>query len=167
MYFQSRLWIFFFFLCQWVAIAEATFPPFKPWEYPKKTSECKAIRRAPVEEEVDIQLSASQIFISGYVGMTDLTIMSFLEYVDINPDAPTTMVMVHGWPGLWSIWSHQIQAFKVRSLLGFCFVCCRCWTRTTITLSYLKFGAMASQRTPETRGPREQCRIWLATSSAF
>ncbi|PPQ72384.1 hypothetical protein CVT26_006744 [Gymnopilus dilepis] len=64
--------------------------PFKPWEYEKKTAHCPAVRREPVREEMFIQL----------------------KYVDINPEASTTIIMVHGWPSLWSTWSHQIQEFK-------------------------------------------------------
>ncbi|EIW81733.1 alpha beta-hydrolase [Coniophora puteana RWD-64-598 SS2] len=32
-----------------------------------------------------------------------------LTYVDINPRAETTILMVHGWPGLWSTWGRQID----------------------------------------------------------
>ncbi|KAF8906764.1 Alpha/Beta hydrolase protein [Gymnopilus junonius] len=73
-----------------VSIFTAIREPHRPSEYAKKTADCKAVRRAPVEENVDIQL----------------------KYVDVNPQASTTIVMVHGWPGLWSIWSNQIQEFK-------------------------------------------------------
>lgn len=41
----------------------------------------------------------------------------YLEYVEINPEASTTLLMVHGWPSLWSSWSNQIEEFQVRSLL--------------------------------------------------
>ncbi|KAF8905777.1 Alpha/Beta hydrolase protein [Gymnopilus junonius] len=83
---------FLFLSSTWISIAhsQATSTPFKPWEYKKQTTDCKAVRRAPVEEVVDIQL----------------------KYVDINPEAPTTILMVHGWPSLWSTWSNQIQEFK-------------------------------------------------------
>jgi len=64
--------------------------PFSPSKYPKKTAHCDATRRAPVEEVVAIQL----------------------KYVDINPDSSTTLIMVHGWPSLWSTWSNQIQEFQ-------------------------------------------------------
>ena len=37
------------------------------------------------------------------------------EYVDINPDAERTILMVHGWPSLWHSWKYQIEEFKVRT----------------------------------------------------
>lgn len=52
---------------------------------------------------------------SGYV-IIHLTkeIRTIVDYVDINPDAGAnrTLLLVHGWPGLWSIWSNQIQHFQ-------------------------------------------------------
>ena len=35
-------------------------------------------------------------------------------YVDINPQAKTTLLFLHGWPGLWASWKYQIEAFRVR-----------------------------------------------------
>ncbi|KAI0337357.1 alpha/beta-hydrolase [Trametopsis cervina] len=35
-----------------------------------------------------------------------------IKYVDINPGAKRTLLMVHGWPGLWHVWKGQIEAFK-------------------------------------------------------
>ncbi|KAF9494512.1 alpha/beta-hydrolase [Pleurotus eryngii] len=35
-----------------------------------------------------------------------------LRYVDINPSAKRTILMVHGWPSLWSSWSNQIEELK-------------------------------------------------------
>ncbi|KAI0689653.1 alpha/beta-hydrolase [Cytidiella melzeri] len=35
-----------------------------------------------------------------------------IKYVDINPQAERTLLMVHGWPGLWHVWREQIEAFK-------------------------------------------------------
>ncbi|KAF8335589.1 alpha/beta-hydrolase [Amanita rubescens] len=37
---------------------------------------------------------------------------SSTDYVDINPTARTTILMVHGWPADWSTWSYQIEEFK-------------------------------------------------------
>jgi len=62
---------------------------FNPREYSKHTTECKATRRDADGEIVDITLS----------------------YVNINPSANTTLVLLHGWPSLWSTWSYQIQEF--------------------------------------------------------
>ena len=38
-----------------------------------------------------------------------------VDYVDINPSARTSLVLVHGWPSLWSSWSNQILEFQVWS----------------------------------------------------
>ncbi|KAF8189740.1 Alpha/Beta hydrolase protein [Pholiota molesta] len=81
-------WLLFFLSAATVQ-ATAT-APFKPSEYAKETAHCKATRRGAVDEVVDIQL----------------------KYVNINPSAPTTLLLVHGWPSLWSTWSNQIQEFK-------------------------------------------------------
>ncbi|KAF8226853.1 alpha/beta-hydrolase [Tricholoma matsutake] len=63
---------------------------FKPADYSKRVATCKAEKRTPEPEVVDINL----------------------RYVDINPQADKTLLMVHGWPGLWSTWSNQIQEFE-------------------------------------------------------
>ncbi|KAJ7197005.1 alpha/beta-hydrolase [Mycena pura] len=64
-------------------------PPFAPRAYPKSTATCRARNRAE-EKDVDIAL----------------------RFVDVNPGAKTTLLMVHGWPSLWSTWSNQIQEFE-------------------------------------------------------
>ena len=38
---------------------------------------------------------------------------AFADYVDINPSATTTLMLVHGWPSLSSSWSNQILEFQV------------------------------------------------------
>ncbi|KAG5638231.1 hypothetical protein H0H81_001105 [Sphagnurus paluster] len=63
---------------------------FNPRAYSKHVAACNATRRAPESETVELKL----------------------RYVDINPSATKTMLMVHGWPGLWSTWSNQIEEFK-------------------------------------------------------
>lgn len=63
---------------------------FDPKGYPKHSVTCKAVKRNAGEAIVDINLS----------------------YVDINPSAKKTLIMVHGWPSLWSTWVYQIQEFK-------------------------------------------------------
>ncbi|TFK66645.1 alpha/beta-hydrolase [Pluteus cervinus] len=35
-----------------------------------------------------------------------------LEYANINPEAKTAILMVHGWPSLWSSWSNQIKELE-------------------------------------------------------
>ncbi|KAF5322653.1 hypothetical protein D9619_001283 [Psilocybe cf. subviscida] len=80
-------------LSAWLGLAlptQGTNASFQPSDYSKKTTVCQAIRRGEVDEIVDIRLS----------------------HVDINAAAPTTIVMVHGWPSLWSTWSNQIMQFK-------------------------------------------------------
>ncbi|KAF8632815.1 hypothetical protein AX15_001675 [Amanita polypyramis BW_CC] len=48
-----------------------------------------------------------------------------LHYIDVNPTGDATILMVHGWPAVWSTWSYQIEEFKgdyrliVPSLRGF------------------------------------------------
>ena len=37
------------------------------------------------------------------------------DYVDVNPSADATILMVHGWPGLWSNWVNQIREFEVNT----------------------------------------------------
>ncbi|KAI0026351.1 Alpha/Beta hydrolase protein, partial [Vararia minispora EC-137] len=37
-----------------------------------------------------------------------------LSYADINPAAPRTLLLVHGWPSLWASWKFQIAAFGSR-----------------------------------------------------
>jgi hypothetical protein len=36
-----------------------------------------------------------------------------IDYVDVNPTAEKSIIMVHGWPSLWSSWGYQIEEFKV------------------------------------------------------
>ncbi|KAI0303057.1 Alpha/Beta hydrolase protein [Russula brevipes] len=34
-----------------------------------------------------------------------------LHYVDVNPTAHRTLLLLHGWPSLWASWKYQIQEF--------------------------------------------------------
>ncbi|KAF9653905.1 alpha/beta-hydrolase [Thelephora ganbajun] len=43
---------------------------------------------------------------------TDETKAIDIHYVEVNPRAKDTLIFVHGWPGIWSIWKHQINEFK-------------------------------------------------------
>ncbi|KAJ7083118.1 Alpha/Beta hydrolase protein [Mycena belliarum] len=64
---------------------------FHPEDYQQSLVICKATNRSGAQNTlVDIHL----------------------RYVNINPGAKTTLLMVHGWPSLWSTWSNQIQEFK-------------------------------------------------------
>ncbi|KAF9530955.1 Alpha/Beta hydrolase protein [Crepidotus variabilis] len=73
-----------------VALVRAGQSTFNPLDHNRLTATCKAIRRGTQEAVVDIQL----------------------KYVDINLHSSTTMIMVHGWPSLWSSWGQQIESFK-------------------------------------------------------
>ncbi|KAL1702948.1 Alpha/Beta hydrolase protein [Schizophyllum commune] len=65
---------------------------FDPREYAKlkKHTTCKAVKRDEGDKPVDINMS----------------------YVDINPSAKHTLLLVHGWPSLWTTWSYQIKEFE-------------------------------------------------------
>jgi pimeloyl-ACP methyl ester carboxylesterase len=41
------------------------------------------------------------------------------DYVDVNPKANVALLMIHGWPALWSTWSNQIQDFEVGHALSY------------------------------------------------
>ncbi|KIJ59773.1 hypothetical protein HYDPIDRAFT_183893 [Hydnomerulius pinastri MD-312] len=83
----------FSFLCAIGAIggllASTGVTAFDPTQYAFNSVKCPAIDRA-LGKHVDINI----------------------EYVDINPAAKTTILMVHGWPSLWSSWGQQIDGFK-------------------------------------------------------
>ncbi|KAF7331472.1 Bifunctional epoxide hydrolase 2 [Mycena kentingensis (nom. inval.)] len=62
---------------------------FNPREYTRSSAICRARNRAA---DMDVQID--------------------IRYMDMNPMAKDTLLMVHGWPSLWSTWSNQIQEFK-------------------------------------------------------
>ncbi|KAK7053783.1 bifunctional epoxide hydrolase 2 [Favolaschia claudopus] len=66
---------------------------FNPRKYLKSIATCPAVHRAGTQQNsVEIRLS--------YVD------------IDLNPqNRKPSLIMVHGWPGLWSTWSNQIQEF--------------------------------------------------------
>lgn len=86
---------------------------FSPKSYPKQTATCKAINRA-ADKLVDLHLRMSAYRGSHRVAI-NLKLIYHLDYVEVNPAAETTLLMVHGWPSLWSTWSNQIQEFQVGS----------------------------------------------------
>ncbi|KAF1988961.1 alpha/beta-hydrolase [Aulographum hederae CBS 113979] len=65
--------------------------PFDPNTYTKKFVTCPAVDRS---------------------GATPRPISLKLAYLDINPTAKKTLVMLHGWPSLWTTYRHQIQAYE-------------------------------------------------------
>jgi len=71
------------------AVEASVLGDFHPGSYPKKVAKCKALHRP------------------------DNTLKNIdIHYVDINPSAKKTIIMVHGWPSLWSSWSNQIIEFQ-------------------------------------------------------
>ncbi|KAH8826880.1 alpha/beta-hydrolase [Flagelloscypha sp. PMI_526] len=76
-------WLLF---CAFLALVRADFDPYS---YSKKTIKRRTLNRKRGEKEV-------------------IT----LSYVDINPEAKTTLLFVHGWPGLWTTWARQIEEFS-------------------------------------------------------
>ncbi|THH05928.1 hypothetical protein EW145_g4439 [Phellinidium pouzarii] len=75
---------------QWdYATSGSAHAPFDPNSFPKNSVKCKTINREKNEVK-DIEI----------------------KYVEVNPLAPKTIIMVHGWPGLWSNWVHQIMEFQ-------------------------------------------------------
>lgn len=69
--------------------AEGLSVSFLPQDLPKKVATCKALNRAS-QEVKDIGI----------------------DYVEVNPNAERTVLMVHGWPSLWHSWKYQIEEFK-------------------------------------------------------
>ncbi|KAI0301879.1 alpha/beta-hydrolase [Multifurca ochricompacta] len=81
--------------------------PFNPREYPKKVVTCAALNRAE-NKQVDIDLRMSHNFL----GYCRKCIKNTVDYVDINPKAEKTLLLLHGWPSLWASWKYQIQEFQ-------------------------------------------------------
>ncbi|KIK82094.1 hypothetical protein PAXRUDRAFT_67755, partial [Paxillus rubicundulus Ve08.2h10] len=64
-------------------LTATTVTTFNPREYKTSSVTCTAIDRV-LDKAVEVTI----------------------EYVDVNPAANTTILMVHGWPSLWSSWAH-------------------------------------------------------------
>ncbi|KAK1216740.1 hypothetical protein PQX77_020627 [Marasmius sp. AFHP31] len=75
---------------------------FNPREYTKhkRFATCDAVKRNADHAVVQITMNDSR------------ATHPPVGYVDINPTAEKTLLLVHGWPSLWSSWAYQIQAFK-------------------------------------------------------
>ena len=99
------------FLC--LGAVQRNVSAFNPSNYARSAARCIATRRGLIQQDVHIELS---MFLPERSPPFWLLII-ILEYVDINPDASTTLLMVHGWPGLWSTWSKQIEEFQVRCIV--------------------------------------------------
>ena len=100
---------FLLFLFLYLGAIQGSVSAFNPLNYPKSSARCMATRRQPVLQDVHIDLSTPVWALS-----STSTPNHYPEYVEINSDAPTTLLMVHGWPSLWSSWSKQIEEFQVR-----------------------------------------------------
>ena len=104
-------------LCAALGALAAEHPPdkslevsFRPQDLPKKAASCKALNRA-TNELTDIDLGQCWRPRSQWRQLTTM----HTEYVDVNPNAERTILMVHGWPSLWHSWKYQIEEFKVCS----------------------------------------------------
>jgi soluble epoxide hydrolase/lipid-phosphate phosphatase len=63
---------------------------FNPYTYTKKFASCQGVERTSTPpEKIPLKLG----------------------YIDINPQAKKTLVLVHGWPSLWTTYREQIQHF--------------------------------------------------------
>jgi soluble epoxide hydrolase/lipid-phosphate phosphatase len=70
--------------------AVTEYPDFHPEDYDKSFASCPAVERSgPTPQKINLRLA----------------------YLDINPDAEKTLILVHGWPSLWTTYRHQIQHF--------------------------------------------------------
>lgn len=65
--------------------------PFNPYLYPKHHTTCAATDHRNTTNETPISLS--------------------LSYLDINPLAEKTLILLHGWPSLWTTYRNQIERF--------------------------------------------------------
>ncbi|KXN91140.1 Bifunctional epoxide hydrolase 2 [Leucoagaricus sp. SymC.cos] len=84
---------------------------FDPYSYPLKSVQCDAVRREPTLEQVKIEMSA---YIHLFLTVNSLAHNGELwtGYVDVGDTSFPTILMVHGWPSIWSTWSKQIEAFE-------------------------------------------------------
>ena len=82
---------------------------------PKRIARCHSTNRKE-DVNVDIDIRTHLITDLSFLHSIDLL---FSDYVDVNPSAPRSIIMVHGWPGLWCNWLHQIYAFKVAKSIWF------------------------------------------------
>ncbi|KAF5365162.1 hypothetical protein D9757_011761 [Collybiopsis confluens] len=94
-------------------------PAFNPREYTKRSTACQAIKRDEELGNQVVNLTLSECLFPPFLFLifrpihgADDSSINFLAYVDINSSANRTLLMVHGWPSLWSTWSNQIQEFK-------------------------------------------------------
>ena len=82
-----------------------------PFTGKHKTASCTAVNRA-IDEATTIEIR--ELRLQEYLPSALTPLLREIDYVDVNPKAKETLVLVHGWPGIWSTWKHQIDEFKVR-----------------------------------------------------
>jgi soluble epoxide hydrolase/lipid-phosphate phosphatase len=71
--------------------ATAEYKDFDPERFEKTIVTCPAVDRSgPKPKDIELDLA----------------------YLDINSDAKKTLILVHGWPSLWTTYRHQIQHFR-------------------------------------------------------
>ena len=85
---------------------------FDPRIHSKHVAHCPGVNR---KDERDVTLDLRACFTSLFCSH-GLTMCWYVraDYVDTNPGASETIIMLHGWPGLWSNWGKQIEMLKVR-----------------------------------------------------
>lgn len=94
------------------ALKNGLLPCFDPRSYPQTDVKCPAVDRSVSEHEQLTEINISKLrfripFAADH-GIAD--------YVEVKPaNAKDTILMVHGWPGMWSIWARQIVHFEVRT----------------------------------------------------
>lgn len=104
--------LFFMFraLCIFITSLMVSYPTsvlaiavFDPGEHVLNAVTCPAIDRA-LNQTVNITIGEYTAPQGG--------LAHGVAYIDVNPSAGTTILMVHGWPSLWSSWGRQIEHFK-------------------------------------------------------
>ena len=143
------------------ATSQAGSEPFKPWEYGQKTARCPAVRRAPVREEMSIQLSMSSFQSSKFIW----AYRSFGKSMSISTQRPqlrlswSTDGLAYGVHG--RIKSRNSRSSKIR-LASPDFVL-NTLHRTTIISSYLTSVALESLPTQGTLVRLGRLQTWSAT----
>ena len=89
---------------------------FDPWSYPESNTRCAAIDRSTEgsEKSVDINISTS-VTAELPSRFCQLSYPCLSDYIEVNRKAMSkgTLIMLHGWPGIWSVWARQVSAFQV------------------------------------------------------
>lgn len=74
--------------------------------YSQQVAHCSVLNRAEnVTKDIEIRKQNHITYVRNCSSRPD--------YVDLNPNADKTIIMVHGWPAIRASWKHQIQHFQV------------------------------------------------------